>query len=188
MKVVRALLLSVLVTPALVVLSATQALACSCIPQQPDKAAIKDAQAVFSGTLDEIEPGVEIGFDVVTWTFAVDTVYKGEVERSQDVTTQTQSAACGLVFEEGKRYVLFAYTDESDRLGTNVCTNTRPLGRNEELNMEPVSAFSESPPPAAAPAEDEVSGWDPIAIGSLAMVVVVGISTLVMIAIRRRRT
>ena len=179
----------VLIVPTLVVVGTTRALACSCIPQQPDKAAIKDAQAVFSGTLDEIEPGVEIGFDVVTWTFAVDTVYKGEVERSQDVTTQTQSAACGLVFEEGKRYVLFAYTEKSDRLGTNVCTNTRPLGRNEELNMEPVSAFSESPPPAAAPGGvdlERTGGWDPVAVGAVGLLFVSAIVTAAFLIARRR--
>jgi hypothetical protein len=177
-----------LIAPSLVVMGATRALACSCIPQQPDKAAIEDAQAVFSGTLDEVEPGVEVGFDVVTWTFAVDTVYKGEVERSQDVTTQTQSAACGLVFDEGKRYVLFAYTDESDRLGTNVCTNTRPLGRNEELNMAPVAAFSESPPPVAAPAVEETNGWDPVAVGSLGLLVVSAIVAIAFLIARRRKT
>ena len=187
MKVLRALLLAVLVTPALVVLSATQALACSCIPQPPDPAALKDAAAVFSGTLSEIEEGADIGFDRVTWTFAVEDVYKGDVTESQEVTSHTQSVACGLAFKEEKRYVVFSYK-QAGGLETNSCMNTRPLGRNEELGMEPVSAFSESPPPAAAPAEEDESGWDPIVIGSLAMVGLVGLLTLVVFARGRRKT
>lgn len=192
MKILRAVLLVVLIAPALVVLSATQALACSCVPQRPDPVALKDATAVFSGTVAEVEEGVEIGFDRVTWTFAVEQVFKGDVSEMQEVTSHTQSAACGLVFDEEERYVVFAYDGEEDlasdeQLATNVCMNTRPLGRNEELDMEPVSAFSESPPPAAAPAQEETSGWDPVVIGSLAMVGLVGMFALIVFAKGRRK-
>ena len=194
MKVVRALLLAALVTPALVVLSATQALACSCIPQRPDPVALKDATAVFSGTVAEVEEGVDVGFDRVTWTFAVEQVFKGDVSELQEVTSHTQSAACGLVFKEEKRYVVFAYDGDDElasdeQLSTNSCMNTRPLGQNEELEMKPVADFvSESPPPAAAPTEDESSGWDPIVVGSLVMVALVGVLTLVVLAGGRRKS
>lgn len=95
----------------------------------------------------ETEEGVEIGFDEVTWTFAVDTVYKGDVTDSQDIRSPTQSAACGLTFKEEKRYAVFAYAGEEDavsddNLFTNSCMNTRPLGEGEDLKLEPVRDFA----------------------------------------------
>src|SRR5687767_10159417 len=107
MKILRAVLLVVLVAPALVVVGATQAMACSCIPRQPDKVAVKDATAVFTGTMVEADVA-EPGFSPGVWTFAVDKVYKGdEVTEEQDVGSQTQSAACGLTFKEEQRYAVF---------------------------------------------------------------------------------
>ena len=184
MKLVRSVLLALIVAPALVVVGATQAIACSCVPPGPDAQAIKDADAVFSGTVAEIEPGVEIGFDSVTWTFAVDEIYKGDVGSSQDVRSQTQSAACGVVFKEGKRYAVFAYENKGN-LVTNSCMNTRPLGDGKELGLDPVAAFDPEPPDEP----EETSGWDPFVVGSLGMVVLVGILTVgALVAGRRSRT
>ena len=187
MRLVRASLLVALVAPALVVMGGTQALACSCIPHPPDRAALKDANAVFSGTMSEVEEGADIGFDRVTWTFAVDEVYKGDVAETQEVTSHTQSAACGLVFKEEKKYVVFAYM-EAGGLETNSCLNTRPLADGTELKLEPIAAFEKTegfgPGGTSDPAQD--SGWDPLVIGSLAMVGLVGVMTLVVLARRRR--
>lgn len=185
MKVVRALLLAVVVTPALVALSATQALACSCIPSQPDPAALKDATAVFSGTVAEIEPGVDIGFDTVTWTFAVDQVYKGEVGRSQDVRSPTQAAACGVVFKGEKRYAVFAYENQG-KLVTNSCMNTRPMPEGKELKLDPIAAFEPDP---SAEEPDEDAGWDPFVVGAFGAVAVAGIvSVAALVTGRRQKT
>ena len=186
MKIVRAVLLVVLVAPALVVVGATRALACSRVPPEPDPVALKDAAVVFSGTVAEIEPGVDIGFDRVTWTFAVEQVYKGDVPETQEVTSHTQSAACGLAFKEEKRYVVFAYR-QGGGLETNVCMNTRPLADDADLKMEPISDFvSEEPSPQAAEPDDD-SGWDPFVVGSLGTVALMAILTIAALATRRRK-
>lgn len=146
MKKLHALLLTSLMACSLVVVAATQALACSCVPPQPDRKAVKDAAAVFTGTVVDIEDGVDIGFDEVTWTFAVDTVYKGDIGPTQEVETHTQSAACGLVFKEQKRYVVFAHkggptepvNSARDVLSSNSCMNTRPLAEGKEPKLEPI--------------------------------------------------
>lgn len=191
MKVVRALLLAVLVTPSLVVLSTTQALACSCIPPGPDKVAIEDADAVFSGTVSDIEDGVDIGFDNVTWSFAVDRVYKGaEVTEDQDVTSQTQSAACGVIFKEEKRYAIFAYENKG-KLVTNICMNTRPLAEGKDLKLEPIATFDnmqdEAPDRDPDPATGEGgSGWDPLAVGAVGLLAVSAIVTAALLIAGRR--
>lgn len=188
MKVVRAFLLAVLVTPALVVVGATQALACSCIPQQPDPVALKDAAAVFSGTMVEADVA-EPGFTPGVWTFDVDTVYKNDdIAEFQDVTSQTQSAACGLIFKKEKRYAVFAYENKG-RLETNSCMNTRPLAEGKDLKLEPIATFDNmgdgAPDPDPTASEDG-SGWDPLAVGAVGLLVVSAIVTAALVIAGRR--
>ena len=190
MKRIRALLLVALMASSMVVVAATQALACSCIPPRPDEEAVKDADAVFSGTMVQTEKGVNVGFDRVTWTFAVDTVYKGDVEDSQEVTSHTQSAACGLIFKEEKRYAVFAYSgaegQASDELETNSCMNTRSLGTNEDLRLPPkaIDATTLPLPPVVEDEEAPSPNLVPIFVAAGAIFVLTG---LVFVALRRKR-
>ena len=195
MKVFRWLLLVSLLAPAIVVAGASSALACRCIAPRPDHKALKDATAVFTGTMVEAERGAEIGVDPVTWTFAVETVYKGDVEELQKVTSHTQGTACGLIFKEETRYVVFAHDGGKDprsdsKLATNSCENTRRLSATEEPDLQTAAR-----PGAAQPSPDderhddvvEPTGWDPFVVGSLAIVVVFGIVTVVALATGRRQ-
>lgn len=189
MKLARSILVALLVAPALVVVGATQALACSCVPARPDKVAVKDAKAVFSGTMVEADVA-EPGFSPGVWTFDVDEVYKSvDVTETQDVTSQTQSAACGLIFKEGKRYVIFAY-DNKGSLETNSCSNTRPLGENEDPELEPIATFGSAdgmgPGADVQPASDDGSGWDPIAIGAIGLLAVSALVVVAFLVARRR--
>ena len=175
MKKVHALLLTTLLACSLVVVAATQALACSCVPPQPDRKAVKEAAAVFTGAVVEVEDGVEIGMDPVTWTFAVDTVYKGDVAERQQVTSHTQSAACGVVFKEEKRYIVFAHdgdeTYPSDvDLATNSCMNTRPVAASEDIDLEPVREIVG--PPLQPPGDHVERMWSPLSIALTALLVV----------------
>jgi len=142
-RTIRAFLVTVLIAPALVVIGASSALACSCVPPRSDPKALREAAAVFSGTVVDRSDG-EVGFDEITWTFAVDTVYKGDVLDTQDIETQTQGSACGVVFEERKRYVVFAHEDTEALspgvdLATNSCMNTRELNDGDRLTLDPVA-------------------------------------------------
>lgn len=156
--------------------------ACSCVPAPPDEQAAQDADVVFTGTLidaDVAQPGITAG----TWTFTVDTVYKGEIGREQEVRSETQSAACGLIFKEQKRYAVFAY-EQSGTLQTNSCTNTRVVSDSKSLNLEPVLRF-EGTPVAPLPLDQTSSGGGVI-------VAVIAITAIVVVAtglgIRRRKT
>lgn len=177
MKVVRTLFILVVLAASFVVMAATEALACSCVPPRPDHKAIKDASAVFTGTLIATEPGVEIGFDEVTWTFAVDTVYKGDLTDSQDIRSPTQSAACGLTFKEEKRYAVFAYAGEEDavsddNLFTNSCMNTRPLGDGKDLKLEPIRAFEGAADVPHGDVQTKIPWWQ-LVLGSIAFVALI---------------
>ena len=171
---VRTFFVVVILAASIVVVSATQALACSCVAPRPDREAAKDAAAVFTGTVVDAEVRDPGGRGA--WTFAVDTVYVGDVSEDQIVHSHTQSAACGFLFEEGKRYAVFAFEgDESmaadAELSTNLCMNTRALRDGRELELEPIADFEaqpdeeESTPGPGSSTEDGVSIWIAIAIG-----------------------
>jgi hypothetical protein len=150
---------------------------------------VKDAKAVFSGTMVEADVA-EPGFSPGVWTFAVDKVYKGDgVTETQDVSSHTQSAACGLVFKEEKRYLVFAYENKG-ALETNSCMNTRPLGESEEPKLDAITTFAsgDGPGPGAEvpPTSDEGSGWDPIAVGAMGLLAVSAIVAVAFLVARRR--
>lgn len=114
---------------------------------------------MFTGTVIDTEDGVKVGFDEVTWTFAVDTVYKGDVADTQEIESHTQSAACGVIFKEQKRYVVFAHkggptepvSSARDVLSTNSCMNTRELDATDKLELKPIDRNVAAPPPFAEP-------------------------------------
>ena len=149
MRTIRLLVLGLLIAPSLVALGATSALACSCIPHKPDHKAVEDAAAVFTGKLASAD--VErVGYSAATWTFAVDTVYKGDVRATQEVSSETQGPACGIVFKEGKRYAVFAYADNGE-FQTNSCSNTRAIADEKELRLQPLAVFPPELEAAEAP-------------------------------------
>lgn len=102
----------------LVPLSAGQAIACSCV-QIPPKQVARDADVVLTGvtTSSDGDP-----LEVSTSTFAVEVVYEGDIIRGSEINIrhQTQEPSCGVTFEEGKRYTVFAYQAHGN-LWTNSC-------------------------------------------------------------------
>ena len=187
MKTLRMLILGLLLVPSFVVLGATSALACSCIPPRPDKKAAVDAKAVFTGTVVDSKVK-ELGFSRGEWTFAVDTVYKGDVPATQVIHSHTQSAACGFVFDEGKRYAVFAIEGDPTmaadaELTTNSCMNTRVLPQGKELELIPVADFeSDSLGPGSDLERDALSDddsvvsptWIAVAIGVVGLLAGLG--------------
>lgn len=116
---------------------AAMALACSCLVATEAEQAAR-ASALFAGTAvassDPNAGGPLIGSgDPIEWTFAVDTVVKGEVVADQRVTTARDGASCGASFEVGRRYLVFASDGESGGLVTGVCSGTRPFGADEPV-------------------------------------------------------
>ena len=109
-------------TTILPALGATPALACSCIPSTPVDDA-RRASAVFVGVA---RGAVEIGRpDVLLTSFDVEAVYKGDLSAGTEVRIlhQTLGPSCGLRFQAGERFTVFAYASE-DQLEANSCWST----------------------------------------------------------------
>lgn len=57
-------------------------------------------------------------------TFSVSRTYRGAVQHTVTVSTGVGGGDCGFDFEIGKQYLVYAYTDTSGQLSTNICTGT----------------------------------------------------------------
>ncbi|HET7482785.1 MAG TPA: hypothetical protein VFK89_07985, partial [Actinomycetota bacterium] len=105
MTALRRAIVVVALVGALVPVGAVPAWGCSCVPRTSDARAAERAAAVFTGV---VSSGDQLTDQTVAWSFAVDSVYKGEVHEEQEIVTSQQSSACGFSFDEGRRYLIFA--------------------------------------------------------------------------------
>lgn len=113
-----------LLTVALSMLGAGTALACSCVPST-EQENYDRAGAVFEAVLvDRQDPPDDEWDESSRLTFIVTKVYKGEVERVQEITTASSGAACGLEISRPGWYLVFA-DEQADALSASLCGGTR---------------------------------------------------------------
>jgi hypothetical protein len=109
--------------------------ACSCISLPLEKH-LRSSDAVFSGEVvgideNDLSPGAGPRLGKVT--FDVSDVWKGVTEESVAVYGQGPEASCGLNFEEGGSYLVYAYrSNEDGPLETNLCDATKQLAAAEQ--------------------------------------------------------
>ncbi len=119
---------------ALMLVAASDSYACSCMAPSPDtpmKKLVVDAKdgsdAVFVGkvvsvrTADENLPAAARNYV----SFSVLRSWKGVTTESVEILTAANSAMCGVGFEVGKQYIVYANKGEAEVLSTNICTRTR---------------------------------------------------------------
>ncbi|MFC7371635.1 hypothetical protein ACFQPF_08095 [Fictibacillus iocasae] len=101
------------------------ALACSCVPNPDPEAALKNADAVFSGKVTEI---TRTGFIEKSRAVKIETqtIWKGSKNKHMLIYTAEQSASCGYEFAVGKEYIIYAY-DHDGELHTGLCSRTALL-------------------------------------------------------------
>jgi hypothetical protein len=109
--------------------------ACSCAPPESVSKAIEQASAVFAGRITRLEQVGEGFLQKKKATFAVEMAWKGaDIRREVEVLTNLHSASCGLGFQVGQAWVIYAH-QRPDRvgggLGSNLCTRSRKLGDDQ---------------------------------------------------------
>jgi hypothetical protein len=108
--------------------------ACSCAGA-PLEEHVRTSDAVFSGEVAGIDqndlspgPGPRLG----KVTFDVSDVWKGVSEDPVAVHGQGPEATCGIDFEEGESYLVYAYrSNGGGALQTDLCNPTKPLAAAE---------------------------------------------------------
>jgi nucleoid-associated protein YgaU len=113
------------------VVQAKKALACSCAPsseQQLANAADVVFDGVAAGRHDPNPAGGIVGSgDPISWTFDVSGVIKGAPTDPQEVRSARGGATCGISFELGPPYRVFARRQADQTLATDLCSGTRAL-------------------------------------------------------------
>lgn len=151
---------------ALPILGVGTAHACSCTTRT-DAELFRAANAVFTGMLVQTENGptpTPVGAGrpsghPVTYTFAVDRVYKGRITALQRVNSGSDEASCGLPVRGDGPYVVFANRPMASKandaepslsaipLTSGLCDGTRKLAAAEALPFGPGQAPAVAPSP-----------------------------------------
>jgi hypothetical protein len=110
--------------------------ACSCLAPPPPTEAAADAAAVFQGEVVRVEQGRgTTGAEHRRVTLRVSKVWKGTVAADTLVYTANDSAACGIAFQQGTEYIIYARMSDganfsgtpANSLATGLCDRTRPV-------------------------------------------------------------
>ncbi|HZB45241.1 MAG TPA: hypothetical protein VE360_08360, partial [Pyrinomonadaceae bacterium] len=131
-------------------LPATSAHACSCMGGSPPCQEFGRAAAVFVGTVTGVteRPRVSVAearkaadegdeWAARGFRFAVTQSFLGVAGAEVEVWTGWGGGDCGYDFEQGASYLVYAYRlGKSGRLGTGICSRTRPVaGAAEDLEF-----------------------------------------------------
>jgi hypothetical protein len=101
--------------------------ACSCLPVVPAyEGHLARADVVFDAVATQRTGGAG-SFDPVTYRFDVAGVVKGTTTDPQDVLTAANGALCGIEFEIGLAYRVFARRQHDGTLSTGMCDGSRLL-------------------------------------------------------------
>ena len=130
-----------LITSAIVLFSCSaEVRACTCAETRPACEEFGSAKAVFIGKVigakeqrQEREPGGSTTtYDVGEIYFKVEETFLGVKGARVVIHSGTGGADCGYWFRRGQRYLVYAYGESLEALGTNICTRTRLLANAEE--------------------------------------------------------
>ena len=116
------------------------ALACSCSQERPSCEDFGSSRAVFVGKVvgakeqreEKNEDGTTTTYQVGEIYFSVEQSFLGVKSSRIVIHSGTGGADCGYWFLKGERYLVYAYGESMDSLGTNICTRTKPLEAAEE--------------------------------------------------------
>ena len=106
--------------------------ACSCFPKPLPTDAVAQADAVFAGKVEKVEPVVSRVSSFRRIKITVTSVWKGDREAATEIFTALDGAACGYDFQVNATYLMYAYKNESGRLQTDICTRTALISRARE--------------------------------------------------------
>ncbi len=109
----------------------SEANACSCMRLTPAEG-LSSSQAVFTGEVLSVEKNEATKFGGLEATLRVEDVWKGDVGAEVEVHTAASSAACGYNFVVGTKYLVYAYTDETDPMRVSLCSRTAPVENAKE--------------------------------------------------------
>ncbi len=87
---------------------------------------------LFEAAAGDVVPAdLEESTPVMQVSFRVSRSYRGVQQQAVKVETGLGGGDCGFRFEKGKKYLVYAYKDDSGRLSTGICTATALLQESQ---------------------------------------------------------
>lgn len=111
-----------------VVVAASPAWSCSCIPSPPPKQALAKSAAVFAAKVVDIDRGER----QLKVTLEISRTWKGTKGKTVTVITALSGASCGYGFKKGKSYLVYCHQSQkggkpTGPLYASLCSRTKPL-------------------------------------------------------------
>ncbi|HET8586793.1 MAG TPA: hypothetical protein VFM74_02865 [Candidatus Limnocylindria bacterium] len=181
MRAAGAGIFAVLIGVALGLAPTNVVLACSCATLAGDDQ-LSNADLAFVGVVTGVQtsarPAVD-GFSLVGFRFNIETVQKGSVsDRAVTIQSPTDSASCGVEFQVGERWQVFADANPAaGALVTGLCSGNQLLDKDVPIAPE------RSPGESASP--NDAGVW---VVGALGVLVVVAVVAFVLGGRRAGRT
>lgn len=112
---------------------ARDARACSCAPQNSVEEEVALSAVVFAGTVVAVASDREAEDGSIVALFGIDTLWKGpERQWAIAIRTAPNSAACGLDFEKGQKWLIYARAGEGSKYTANLCSRSNLLVNAQE--------------------------------------------------------
>ena len=118
----------------LMLFASSAAIGCTCSLFSPDKSiseqvkrARAEAKAVFVGKVLTVETPAGLSYHTVT--MEIQTMWKGTYAEKLTLTT-ARSGSCGFPFEQGGKYLVYAYLYNKTHLATTICQRTTVYRRD----------------------------------------------------------
>jgi len=110
------------------------------------KEQMERADVVFTGRVvgqevNTFKTNLFGGLHLLQWTFKIETEQKGAVSEQVTVESASSSAACGINFQIGKRYQVFANHNRSG-LRATLCSGTKVLTESKSDKSQLTSPCS----------------------------------------------
>jgi len=140
--------------------------ACSCMPPGTPLAEMEKSDAVFSGEVID----VKTDDSTLTAKISVKESWKGMDSKEVTVNTAIDSAGCGVNFETGKEYIVYASLEEGKYI-TSLCSRTAELAYAQDDLKELGEGTVPSKPGDAASNSPSTQN---LVVGSLGVVLVLG--------------
>lgn len=167
MRLLRLLLLALLPVAGVAATAAPATAACEA-PTRPFPAQLEAAEAVFSGVVASVRPGVR---DSRVITVRVGRVWAGS-GLTGDVRVRTTTDDCGLAARPGQEWLLLAGRDDRGRLASTQPSGSRLLSPEVEAAVVRELGEGRAEPAPAPPAQPEltmVADSEPRGFWSLAL-------------------
>lgn len=112
---------------------ARDARACSCAPQNPVEEEVALSAVVFAGSVVAVASDRAAEDGSIVALFGIDTLWKGpERQWAIAIRTAANSAACGLHFEKGQKWLIYARAGEDSKYTANLCSRSNLLVNAQE--------------------------------------------------------